>query len=61
MRVTTQTHLKVLLKPKPVDTGKTLCREVRGRPIHREESSVPRCSLAATPACSPNIQMVSRM
>lgn len=59
MKVTTQSHLKDLSKPKTVDAGKTLCREVRGTHNHGEDSNVPRGSLAATPACSPQIQMMT--
>lgn len=60
MEVTTQNPLRELLKSKTVDAGKkTLCRKVRGSHIHGEESNVPTGSSAATPTCSPEIQMTT--
>lgn len=36
MKVTTQNHLKYLLKPTTVDAGKTLLSKVRDAHIHEE-------------------------
>lgn len=61
MKVTTQNHLKGLLKPKTVDAGKTLYTEARGTHVHGEERNVPRGSLADTSTCSPKLHMMARL